>query len=65
MTATAAAAHPSDFNVVSKRHLQALVPTTVDVPINKQVPLYSVFSLIPTVHLPTIADTGATQHTTN
>ncbi|ELR24539.1 integrase core domain containing protein [Acanthamoeba castellanii str. Neff] len=63
MTAATAAAHPSDFAIVSESAAGAALssePTP-----NKPFQNYSVFSLVAPIHLPTIADTSATQHTTN
>jgi hypothetical protein len=69
MTAAAAAARLSDFAIISEpdAHGAAAVvaPAVAPISINKSHANYSVFSLVPTISLPTIADTGATQHTTN
>jgi hypothetical protein len=65
MTAAAAAARPSDFAVVSESDVCAATPSVKTTTNNKSHTNYSVFSLVPTVRLPTIADTGAMQHTTN
>ena len=64
MTAATASACPSDFAIVTESNTCAAVGT-LDLATNKQHSIYSVFSLLVPVHLPTIADTGATQHTTN
>jgi hypothetical protein len=63
MTTTTAATCPSDFTIISESEVST---TTVPQPmLNKQLHNYSVFSLMAPIHLPTIANTGATQHTTN
>ncbi len=67
MTAAAAAARPSDFAIVSESGAagtEAAHPT-VSTTFNKPGSAYSTFLLVQAVHLPTIADTGATQHTIN
>jgi hypothetical protein len=64
MAAAATAAHSSDFAVTNDRGSQAAWPIVPNEGANKPVPHYA-FSLIPPIHLPTIANTGATQHTTN
>ncbi|ELR21517.1 uncharacterized protein ACA1_079700 [Acanthamoeba castellanii str. Neff] len=63
MTAAATAARLSDFAIVSESAAGAALssePTP-----NKPFQNYLVFSLVTPVHLPTITDTGAMQHTTN
>jgi hypothetical protein len=65
MTTATTTAHPSNFTVVSKSNAHTVTPTMEATINNKSHVNYSVFSLVPTVHLPTITDMGATQHTTN
>jgi hypothetical protein len=63
MTTTTAAARLSNFTIVSESAAGAALssePTP-----NKPFQNYSVFSLVMPIHLPTITNTGATQHTTN
>jgi hypothetical protein len=63
MTAATTAARPSNFTIVSESAASAALssePTP-----NKPFQNYSVFSLVAPIHLPTITNTSATQHTTN
>jgi hypothetical protein len=65
MTAATAAVRPSDFAIVSESVAGTAVAFLELTPINKPFLNYLVFSLVALVDLPTIADTGAMQHTTN
>jgi hypothetical protein len=63
MTAAAASARPSDFPVTTEADVYVTMVSSESHD-NKQHSIYSVFLMSP-VSLPTITDTGATQHTTN
>ncbi len=64
MTMAATAAHLSDFAIVSESTASVAAVSSVSAP-NKPFQNYLVFSLVTPINLPTIADTGAMQHTTN
>jgi hypothetical protein len=63
MTTAATAARLSDLAIVSESAASAALSSELTP--NKPFQNYSVFSLVTPLHLPTIADTGAMQHTTN
>jgi hypothetical protein len=65
MTTTTATARPRNFAIVSESVTGTTTAFSEPTPINKPFPNYSVFSLVALVDLPTIANTGAMQHTTN
>lgn len=65
MTAATAATCPSDFAIIAESDVGAAVHVLELVSPNKQHHTYSIFSLMSPVQLPMIADTSATQHTTN
>lgn len=65
MTTATTTAHPSNFTIISKSNAHTVTPTMEATINNTSHVNYSVFSLVPTMHLPTNTDTGAMQHTTN